>query len=223
MKKSYKKEYIKQRKRIQSAMSRLRKQGFEIPLNILPDIPKKITKSSISRLQKIKPETIRKKSVFINRQTGEVLYWKKKKEQKEIKGLIKKYKEDYERYKNVKYIQLRDIFNDLISRLSQFPPMVRFFDKSGGVYNVDTFDEIVNPLVEIAKNAYANDDRYNDYLETVQDKLFSEIDNIIESKYFNEMQDRYYRVAQLISGNTPLSLSDRMSLNEYQENNEMSD
>ena len=219
MKKSYKKEYMKQRKRIQSSMSKLKKQGFEIPETLLPPIPKTITKKSISRLEKIKPETIRKKSLYIDRATGEVLHWKKKREQKEIKKLLKVNKP----YLVRDFFPIRDIFNDLISRLSQFPPMMRFFDKSGGAHNIDMYDDIVNPLVELANNAYADNDNYISYLESVQATLFAEIDKILESKYYNEMQDRFYRVAQLLNGNTPLSLSDKKSLNDYQEMNEMSD
>lgn len=219
MKKSYKNEYKKQRKRIQSAIYRLKKEGFDIPQNILPNIPKNIKKESITRLEKIKPETIRRKSVYIDITTGTPLRWKNKKDKKKITELIKKRKENF--YDGV--LPVRDIFNDLIDRLSQFPPMLRFFDKSGAVYNVDMFDEIVNPLVEIAKNAYADNDNYITYLETIQFQLFTEIDKILETKYINDTQDRFYRVAQLLNGNTPMSLSDKKSINEYQEMNEMGD
>ena len=66
-------EYRKQRKRIQSTISRLRKKGYFPAINILPDIPKKITKGSVRRLQKIDIEYIYKKSVFLDVETGELL------------------------------------------------------------------------------------------------------------------------------------------------------
>lgn len=66
------KEYNKQRKRIQSFLSRARKQGYVFEENILPQIPKRITKSSVSRLVKLTPQELYKKAVYVSRETGEI-------------------------------------------------------------------------------------------------------------------------------------------------------
>ena len=66
------KEYNKQRKRVQSFLSRARKQGYIFDENILPRIPKKITKASVSRLEKLTPKELYKKAVYISRETGEI-------------------------------------------------------------------------------------------------------------------------------------------------------
>lgn len=66
------KEYNKQRKRIQSFLSRARKQGYIFEENILPDIPKRVTKSSVSRLAKLTPQQLYKKAVYVSRETGEI-------------------------------------------------------------------------------------------------------------------------------------------------------
>lgn len=66
------KEYNKQRKRIQSFLSRARKQGYIFEENILPQIPKRITKSSVSRLAKLTPQELYKKAVYVSRETGEI-------------------------------------------------------------------------------------------------------------------------------------------------------
>lgn len=68
-----KQEYMKERKRIQQAISRQKKSGYIIPENLLPDIPKRITKASINRLKKITPKTIRSKSELIDFTTGEII------------------------------------------------------------------------------------------------------------------------------------------------------
>lgn len=66
------KEYDKQRKRIQSFLSRARKQGYIFDDNVLPQIPKKITKASVSRLEKLTPQELYKKAVYVSRETGEI-------------------------------------------------------------------------------------------------------------------------------------------------------
>lgn len=68
-----KQEYMKERKRIQQAISQQKKSGYIIPENLLPDIPKRITKASINRLKKITPKTIRSKSELIDFTTGEII------------------------------------------------------------------------------------------------------------------------------------------------------
>lgn len=66
------KEYNKQRKRIQSFLSRARKQGYIFDENVLPQIPKKVTKASVSRLAKLTPKELYKKAVYVSRETGEI-------------------------------------------------------------------------------------------------------------------------------------------------------
>lgn len=66
------KEYNKQRKRIQSFLSRARKQGYIFDENVLPQIPKKITKASVSRLAKLTSKELYKKAVYVSRETGEI-------------------------------------------------------------------------------------------------------------------------------------------------------
>lgn len=68
-----KQEYMKERKRIQQAISQQKKSGYIVPENLLPDIPKRITKASINRLKKITPKTIRSKSELIDFTTGEII------------------------------------------------------------------------------------------------------------------------------------------------------
>lgn len=63
-------EYSKQRKRIQSFIRKHEKEGFYFEENILPAIPKKITKASVSRLKKITPQKLYSKAVY----AGEASY-----------------------------------------------------------------------------------------------------------------------------------------------------
>lgn len=64
-------QYRKERRRIQNAMNRLEKQGYVLPEDLLPSMPKKVTQASINRLKKINTEAIYKKSVRLDTETGE--------------------------------------------------------------------------------------------------------------------------------------------------------
>lgn len=67
-------EYSKQRKRIQSFIRKHEKEGFYFEENILPAVPKKITKASVSRLQKITPQKLYSKAVYAGEASfGEVV------------------------------------------------------------------------------------------------------------------------------------------------------
>lgn len=66
-------EYRKQRKRVQNFIRRNEKRGFVFSENVLPGIPKKITKASVRRLAKLTPEELYKKSKYVSPETGEVL------------------------------------------------------------------------------------------------------------------------------------------------------
>lgn len=65
-------EYYKERRRIQRAIKRIEARGY-IAEYELPKEPKKITRASIRRLKRIKPEDIYKKSVKLNQETGEII------------------------------------------------------------------------------------------------------------------------------------------------------
>lgn len=55
-------QYRKQRHRVISAVSRLRREGYILEDKPVPSIPKKITTKSISRLEKITPTSLRKRA-----------------------------------------------------------------------------------------------------------------------------------------------------------------
>lgn len=65
-------QYRKERRRIQNAMNRLEKQGYGLPEDLLPSMPKKVTQASINRLKKITSESIYKKSKKLDFETGEI-------------------------------------------------------------------------------------------------------------------------------------------------------
>ena len=66
-------DYMKQRRRIQRAISRMEKGGYILPENVLPPIPKRITRASVRRLEKITTDVLYKKSRYVDIETGEII------------------------------------------------------------------------------------------------------------------------------------------------------
>lgn len=64
--------YNKERARIKRQINRLRKRGYEIDDDILPDKPKRVTQASINRLAKITLNKLYEKSIKLNEETGEI-------------------------------------------------------------------------------------------------------------------------------------------------------
>lgn len=67
-----KEQYGKQRRRIQSYISKLRRQGYSVDF-VLPNIPKRITPASVRRLERITPEKIRKNATVFDVETGRLI------------------------------------------------------------------------------------------------------------------------------------------------------
>lgn len=82
-------QYMKERRRLQQALYRARKQGYIFDDDILPKIPKKITPASVKRLGHITPQKLKNKGRFVIKETGEILTTKSKRNKKQIREDIK--------------------------------------------------------------------------------------------------------------------------------------
>lgn len=63
------KEYSKQRKRIKQFISRAEKRGYLFSVDALPPKPKRITKASVRKLEKLTPSVLYKKAVYAGEAT----------------------------------------------------------------------------------------------------------------------------------------------------------
>lgn len=77
-------QFQKQRKRIQQAVNRAKKRGYEFPENIIPPTPKRVTKKAIERISNITPDDLYSKAIWVDHSTGEVI------EGKEARSLERK-------------------------------------------------------------------------------------------------------------------------------------
>lgn len=112
------KEYNRQRKRIQNFMSRNKRRGFLFDENILPKIPKRVTKASVNRLKKLTPEKLYSKAIHLDTETGEIT-----KGLHASKELRRKAREETKRRKQQidDTIAFEDIvISNMLARVSQF-------------------------------------------------------------------------------------------------------
>ena len=86
------KDYRKEQRRIKQFIRRAQERGYIFPDNVLPPEPKKITKASVQKLKKIRPEQLYAKSYHADYSTGEAisgtLYRKHERSQSAIRAAI---------------------------------------------------------------------------------------------------------------------------------------
>lgn len=177
---SLKKEYMKQRKRIQSYLSRYRKIGLEFD-NVLPKIPKKITEGSIRRLQKITPQKIQEKAIFIDTETGEVI---------EVKG-AKKYAKEFNTQHQEYYPSETDIvLNNFASNVSHFEPM-SMYSISNFKSMVARFPNSAEPIITPWINNLISEYGADNVAQMLQDAMADGLMLTFEIAYDNSLLQNY--------------------------------
>ncbi len=94
------KAYQKERRRLLQAVRRAEKQGYIFPEDIVPDLPKRVTKKRLEKIQKTKPKQLYKKAKFVYQETGEVVPAEQRKQEVKQEA-IRKAKETRKRNKKI--------------------------------------------------------------------------------------------------------------------------
>lgn len=222
-----KQEYMKERKRIQQAVSRKKKSGYIVPENLLPDIPKRITRASINRLKKITPKTIISKSELVDFTTGEIIT---KESSNYKKGVIKT---------NRELVKL--------SRQKQKKETNHFNETEGGlpIPTFDVIEHIRNQIINLTRKdgtrpieiegrkqgllkmfddnvsyyTYIDDlDLYYNYLLEKENDISEQLDEIFEdSGDEKRIQNHFIELANLLNMGHPLSQTEAESISGEQE------
>lgn len=178
---SLKKEYMKERKRIQSYLSKQRKFGLEFSKNILPKIPKRITKGSIRRLQKITPQKIQEQAVFVDKDTGEVIKGKK----------AKKYAKEFNKQHQEYYPNESDIVMDNFSEMvSYFEPM-SFYAISNFKGMVSRFPNSAEPIITPWINNLISEYGFDNVAQMLQDAMADGLMLTFQIAYDNSLLQNY--------------------------------
>lgn len=206
-------EYYKQRKRLQSALSRERNAGYVFTDNVLPQIPKRITKASVDRLKKIKPKDLRSKATgIIDLETGEYIK-RTKNTDKEIEILAKQQKPKRIKHDNEytdavidshpETIPTFDIIDYIISKLRSLPFSITKIDRLSGKPRQVTVDmqrsnEI---LVEVINRQVAEygAEAMVAHLNLHESEIQESISDIEITRYLDEVIGVYHKLMSLIS------------------------
>lgn len=222
-----KQEYMKERRRIQQAISQQKKSGYIVPENLLPTIPKRITKASINRLKKITPKTIRSKSELVDFTTGEIIT----KESSNYKKSVIKTNRELVKLARQKQKKETNVFNETEDGL----PVATF----------DVIEHIRNQIINLTRKDGSrpveiegrkqgllkifddnvsyydyNDelDLYYNYLLEKENDISEQLDEIFEdSGDEKRIQNHFIELANLLNMGHPLSQTEAESISGEQE------
>ena len=205
-------EYRKQRRRVQAFVRRAKKRGYQFIENIVPNIPKKITKASVERLKKLTPKKLYEKAEYVDIETGEIKAPKQR--QLEVKKeAIKKAKETVQRkkYRKPKYDKITpDIYIPTITILDKIreyiesiPSSRAFATRKTGAFFED-FTSKKNSLLSILEDRYADTEEYDLEQEFIQKE--SEIAELIQVITYSSDNESvgysFVKLAVLIKGSS---------------------
>ena len=219
-----KQEYMKERKRIQQAISRQKKYGYIVPENLLPDIPKRITKASINRLKKITPKTIRSKSELVDFTTGEIITkessnYKKsvvKTNMELVKLARQKQKKEMNETEDGLPIATFDVIEHIRNQIINLTRKdgtrpVELEGRKQGLLKI--FDDNVSYY-----DYNDNLDLYYSYLLEKENDISEQLDEIFEdSGDEKRIQNHFIELANLLNMGRALSQSEAESISEEQE------
>lgn len=200
------KEYRKQRRRVQQAVKRLEKIGYIFDENVVPKIPKKVTKASVQRLAKITPEKLRQKSEYI---VGDkILKYKshKKEIKQEIKRIRKTIQEEKEKH-TIEYIptvSYIDNFRDIV--LHSLPDNKAFYHGRNEPVTFRDFSAYKNIIISILDDSIAENgvEYVERLLEENSDKIADYIDGAQYDSDENRVEHNLISVANILKG-SPLT------------------
>lgn len=170
------KAYQKERRRLLQAVRRAEKQGYIFPENIVPKLPKRVTKKLLEKIQKIKPKHLYKKAEFVYQETGEVVPAEQRKQEVKQEA-IKKAKETRKRKKKI-----------------SSPSVPTYYPT---ISIIDTIRDRISELTREAKPPIPIDNRKNELLSIFEDTVTMFDDNIIEYEHYLEAHES--EIAELLN------------------------
>lgn len=179
------KEYRKQRRRVRQAVKRLEKIGYIFDENVVPKIPKRVTKGSVQRLAKITPEKLREKSEYIIGNKLVKYRTHKKEINQEIKRIRKSLKQEQEYIPKISYIEkFKEKIGELFGRIEKFRGDVNELPDSRAFYHGRGIPATFKDLLPY-KNLFLSllDDRIAENGEEEVEKLLFEHSTEIEEKF----------------------------------------
>lgn len=200
MAKTIKEQYMQERRRIQNFIRRAEKRGYIVPKDLLPKIPKRVTKASIRRLQKLDAKSIYDKSTYVSRETGEVVSGRKGRAIERTKAAKKGAETRKRKAAAIKAAIPREadiILENLREQLETFMPSISAtrYQQEQQVNHRDllmgALDDAIDELGEdvVAQNIKKHSSELSDLIETA---LYTAYDNVMKTslvEFYNILHD----------------------------------
>lgn len=170
------KAYQKERRRLLQAVNRAKKQGYIFPENIIPSIPKRVTKKSLERIQLLKPKDLYKKAQYLYEETGEVVPAEQRKQEVKQEA-IRKAKETRKRKKKI-----------------STPSVPTYYPT---ISIIDTIRDRISELTREAKPPIPIENRKNELLAIFEDNATLYSNNITEYEHYLEAHES--EIAELLN------------------------
>lgn len=170
------KAYQKERRRLLQAIRRAEKQGYIFPEDIVPEVPKRVTKKQLEKIQKTKPKQLYKKAKFVYQETGEVVPAEQRKQEVKQEA-IRKAKETRKRKKKIS-----------IPSVPTYYPTISI---------IDTIRDRISELTREAKPPIPIENRKNELLAIFEDNITLYSDNIIEYEHY--LEEHESEIADLLN------------------------
>ena len=169
------KAYQKERRRLLQAVRRAEKQGYIFPEDIVPELPKRVTKKQLEKIQKTKPKQLYKKAEFVYQETGEIVPAEQRKQEVKQEA-IRKAKETRKRNKKI-----------------STPSVPTYYPT---ISIIDTIRDRITELTREAKPPIPIENRKNELLSIFEDNVTT-FDNIIEYEHYLEAHES--EIAELLN------------------------
>lgn len=170
------KAYQKERRRLLQAVRRAEKQGYIFPEDIVPELPKRVTKKQLEKVQKTKPKQLYKKAEFVYKETGEIVPAEQRKQEVKQEA-IRKAKETRKRKKKIS-----------IPSVPTYYPTISI---------IDTIRDRISELTREAKPPVPIETRKNELLSIFDDTVTMFEDNIEEFENYLEVHES--EIAELLN------------------------
>lgn len=172
------KAYQKERRRLLQTIRRAEKQGYIFPEDIVPELPKRVTKKRLENIQKIKPKQLYKKAEFVYQETGEIVPAEKRKQEVKQEA-IRKAKETRKRNRNKKIS---------VPSVPPYYPTISIIDR---------IRDRLSELTREAKPPVPIENRKNELLAIFEDNVTLYIDNIEEYEHY--LEEHESEIAELLN------------------------
>lgn len=143
------KAFQKERKRLQQVIRRGEKQGYIFPEDIVPPLPKRVTKKALEKIKRIKPSDLYSTAEYLDKDTGEIVPAEQRRQEVKNQGIEKAKKTRKKKAKKIK-----------TSVPSVYYPVISIIDTVRG--RIEELQREAKPLINISQRKNALLDIFDD-------------------------------------------------------------